>query len=254
MDSDDLNRIGIVLNFLAGFMIAPELIGVERLRRWEANTEARIQRYLDALEKRLRLYPFPGTRLVMGAWMLLFVRTLFGSLFLIFIAAAINIPIRFGANALTLAPIAIGYAYLIFSAAFLKSGEGVISQLRVAAREVREEADYDWEAYERLTDEMVETLEVDLEEFLTIRQLIRKYNILLITWYPLMTLLAMLIRVVQAIVLLPLFLGLLLFMRRVLRTIFTALEGSDRLRARMVSLGIVLFILGSFLQLVATFL
>lgn len=30
-----LNRIGIVLNFLAGFMLAPELLGIERLRRIE---------------------------------------------------------------------------------------------------------------------------------------------------------------------------------------------------------------------------
>jgi hypothetical protein len=30
-----LNRIGIILNFLAGFMLAPELLGIERLRRLE---------------------------------------------------------------------------------------------------------------------------------------------------------------------------------------------------------------------------
>ena len=35
MDSILLNRIGIVMNFLAGFLLAPELLGSERLRKLE---------------------------------------------------------------------------------------------------------------------------------------------------------------------------------------------------------------------------
>jgi hypothetical protein len=34
-----INRTGIVLNFFAGFLIAPELIGLERLRKLEENLE-----------------------------------------------------------------------------------------------------------------------------------------------------------------------------------------------------------------------
>jgi len=34
-DETWLNRLGIILNFLAGFMLAPELIGIERLKKIE---------------------------------------------------------------------------------------------------------------------------------------------------------------------------------------------------------------------------
>lgn len=36
-----LNRLGIVLNFAAGFLIAPELIGIERIQRFEERMLAR---------------------------------------------------------------------------------------------------------------------------------------------------------------------------------------------------------------------
>jgi len=34
-----LERVGIILNFIAGFLIAPELVGSERLRKWEIKIE-----------------------------------------------------------------------------------------------------------------------------------------------------------------------------------------------------------------------
>lgn len=37
-----LNRTGIFLSFLAGFMLAPELIGLGRIRKWEAWIESRL--------------------------------------------------------------------------------------------------------------------------------------------------------------------------------------------------------------------
>jgi hypothetical protein len=42
MESVLLNQVGIVLNFLAGFMLAPELLGLERLRRIETYIEKRL--------------------------------------------------------------------------------------------------------------------------------------------------------------------------------------------------------------------
>jgi hypothetical protein len=39
IDKDWLNRIGIILNFCAGFMLAPELLGTERLRNAEGYIE-----------------------------------------------------------------------------------------------------------------------------------------------------------------------------------------------------------------------
>lgn len=35
MESELINRIGIIINFISGFMIAPELIGIKRLRKFE---------------------------------------------------------------------------------------------------------------------------------------------------------------------------------------------------------------------------
>ena len=45
-----LNRAGIILNFVAGFLLAPELIGIERLQKLENKIEEKI----DSLEKKLR--------------------------------------------------------------------------------------------------------------------------------------------------------------------------------------------------------
>jgi hypothetical protein len=48
MDGEWLNRLGIVLNFVAGILIAPELIGRDRIRR----AEERIERASEALPNR----------------------------------------------------------------------------------------------------------------------------------------------------------------------------------------------------------
>jgi hypothetical protein len=44
MSGDWVNRIGIILNFCAGFLLAPELIGIERLQRFEKFLEERVER------------------------------------------------------------------------------------------------------------------------------------------------------------------------------------------------------------------
>lgn len=57
MDPTWLNRIGIILNFFAGFMIAPELIGQKRLQQWEG----RIERFaVHTRESIHRLAPMRG--------------------------------------------------------------------------------------------------------------------------------------------------------------------------------------------------
>lgn len=62
MDVTLINRIGIVLNFLAGFMLAPELLGVERLRKvenyidkWALVTKHRIDVVLMGTKRMFRL-------------------------------------------------------------------------------------------------------------------------------------------------------------------------------------------------------
>jgi hypothetical protein len=39
VDEDTLNRVGILLNFAAGFLLSPGLLGVDRIRRLEAALE-----------------------------------------------------------------------------------------------------------------------------------------------------------------------------------------------------------------------
>jgi hypothetical protein len=44
MSGDWVNRMGIILNFCAGFLLAPELIGIQRLQRFEKFLEERKRR------------------------------------------------------------------------------------------------------------------------------------------------------------------------------------------------------------------
>lgn len=51
MSAGWLNRIGIILNFCAGFMVAPELLGVERLTRIEIVIENSIEKFISSINK-----------------------------------------------------------------------------------------------------------------------------------------------------------------------------------------------------------
>lgn len=42
-----VNRLGIILNFMAGFMVAPDLIGIKRLKIFEKILEKQIQKFTD---------------------------------------------------------------------------------------------------------------------------------------------------------------------------------------------------------------
>ena len=49
MIEDELNRIGILLNFFAGFLLSPALLGLERLRHIEKWTERKLSNFRDRL-------------------------------------------------------------------------------------------------------------------------------------------------------------------------------------------------------------
>ena len=51
-----VNRTGIILNFLAGFLIAPELIGVARLKSAEISLETKLNNRKKKIEKKLNEY------------------------------------------------------------------------------------------------------------------------------------------------------------------------------------------------------
>jgi hypothetical protein len=50
MSSDWVNRIGIILNFCAGVLLAPELIGIQRLQRFEKFLEGSMPGFRDFVE------------------------------------------------------------------------------------------------------------------------------------------------------------------------------------------------------------
>lgn len=54
IDLDWVNRIGIILNFLAGFMLAPDLIGRERLLLIESKIEIKIEKLINITQKTLK--------------------------------------------------------------------------------------------------------------------------------------------------------------------------------------------------------
>jgi hypothetical protein len=51
INQDWANRLGIIMNFLAGFLVAPELLGEERLVKTERYLENRFQRIQDVLTR-----------------------------------------------------------------------------------------------------------------------------------------------------------------------------------------------------------
>ncbi|MFO5493039.1 MAG: hypothetical protein ACLBM6_10965, partial [Cuspidothrix sp.] len=53
LDLDLLNRIGIILNFLAGFMLAPDLIGTKRISSFENYMESRIINLIEKIKLNL---------------------------------------------------------------------------------------------------------------------------------------------------------------------------------------------------------
>ncbi|MBW4607411.1 MAG: hypothetical protein KME22_09330 [Hassallia sp. WJT32-NPBG1] len=75
IDLDWLNRVGIILNFLAGFMLAPDLIGKERLLIIEEKIEGQLQTIIKLVKSNLKSRY--GKRHNYGWIMLIFMSTFF---------------------------------------------------------------------------------------------------------------------------------------------------------------------------------
>ncbi|GAX46264.1 hypothetical protein NIES4075_72850 [Tolypothrix sp. NIES-4075] len=62
IDLDWLNRIGIILNFFAGFLLAPDLIGRQKLLNYEELIEEKLTNYIEYMKKNMKenifTYPF----------------------------------------------------------------------------------------------------------------------------------------------------------------------------------------------------
>lgn len=55
MGASDINRIGILLSFVAGFLLAPQLIGLQRIGRAQQWAEHRLTRNRSAADQRIGL-------------------------------------------------------------------------------------------------------------------------------------------------------------------------------------------------------
>ena len=54
-----INRIGIALNFAAGFLMAPDLIGIEKLKKWEVSIESGIEKVRASTERLVKTFENP---------------------------------------------------------------------------------------------------------------------------------------------------------------------------------------------------
>jgi len=61
---DLINRLGIILNFIAGFMLAPELLGIERLKRVEIKLEKVLSFLIKGVRKVLSIFSIEDD----GSW------------------------------------------------------------------------------------------------------------------------------------------------------------------------------------------
>jgi hypothetical protein len=104
-----LNRIGIILNFCAGFMVAPELLGVSRLHRIEV--------FIKQVLRRLRRFTIANRRISPAVKLMLF-----GYMTIFIVDGFILFTLRLNANTtlpdyiVKLAPIAMIVASFVIGA------------------------------------------------------------------------------------------------------------------------------------------
>lgn len=244
-----LNRLGLVVNFIAGFMIAPELVGIERLKRLEAWLERLLSSAKDRLtrsENRLRNLSMKITERFFASGCIL--------LPLLFLLTCIYSTFWwFGAQTPILAGSVIVGAYLLLmsfgSNEFIRRapdyqayhGNGAPQPL---AGQLYEQEQKKYEEYIRRTS----TLRGRVVQVFSILILGPVSAFAVILQGTALLLISLLVLPLLYLIKLILSLGF-----RILSTITRNLEGDDRLRAILVSWGIVFYILGNMLQLIATF-
>lgn len=216
----NLNRLGIVLNFFAGFMLAPELIGIERLRSFENATEANLARLrkklmLDSDYGRKRRFQFLVARLIALLYVYFLNERFIGPIVLIL-----------GISTLTLVPLAFLLQDTFPVMAFLLPYMYILLVLISLPLEYSEK--------ESLI-ELFRSVGVAKIAVIPI-----KYCVLFL-YYGLQLLISVLSFASYAVIL-----GVVGFF-------LSTLEGDDKLRSIVVVGGVLFFVLGNALQLIATF-
>lgn len=248
MDPIILNRLGIVLNFVAGFLIAPDLIGIERLKKWEGSIEIRLQNLKSSTEQLIKnssdSFLFSGitprNEFEKASASIVWKKAIIPFIYAIFTPSWLSIasilflyviiiapPILFGVSIYTLLPI------IAFNSIFAyPSCRRIIS-------------DYKDENY-RYYDKPVWVQRVRLIKLL----LSLFYSIFIGQIFSMfimipLVILAALVYLISA--------SALRFIKFFLDLNLKAFDGNDRLQGFMVGVGIVFFIIGNLFQLIATF-
>lgn len=232
-----LNRIGIVLNLLAGFMVAPELIGIQRIRRVESHLKQRTQAAKKHLKKSIH-----ELKWLRWIWPPDFPQ--FHPPLLLLMAAVISSILVWS---------------LIKQNYYITAAVGVFLYVYSVATGVRHTKLSDFYAEQERYDSVKEAAMANIitwndvpsppaRKELRTTEVIRRKHLALLTVYPVYVLLVTLISTTLSM---PE--TIMMAMDRVFSFISDKLEGEDRLRSMLVWWGIVLFIVGNLLQLVATF-
>jgi hypothetical protein len=223
-----LNRIGIILNFVAGFLLAPELIGLDRIRRFETRLEktaARVKKVFEPYREIFIVHPVRSNRKHLY-------RRILGVTLILVILIGIDIP----------------FVNDFFSELFLSIFYYLTRERKVVGILclVLAIIIWIWAAnyylrYMKFLDETQKKLKARLILIIVAPITLPLYISLSVLLFLLRSLAFLMISVQIYMMLLP------------ARIILYFLEGQDRLQTFFVSLGIVLFIFGNLLQLIATF-
>jgi hypothetical protein len=227
MDQDWVNRVGILLNFLAGFMIAPELIGIDRLKRIEGYIEEKLLRLSNSF---VQQFDYLRSKIRDAK------SNFSGSLGCVLVSL---VPISILVGILLLYHrylIAICVLILYFMAFTL----GVWIMRWGVASQVQEHNEYIYRTTgEGTPPENYPKQTIRLEPLISLR---------LLLWIP-----AEFLRLIMII-----FFGVLAIIplrgiNKIISFFVRMLDGQERLRAIMVSTGVIIYILGNALQFISTF-
>jgi len=213
-DETWLNRLGIILNFLAGFMLAPELIGIERLKKIELFLERVLLHVKSTLDTQLRR----GNE---KAGLIHILRPASVIITLVLIIWSLQARYYF----ITFIAVLLIYFFLVsVGFALIQLNEFILEVVKVFA-----------------TFGFYSPRPIRLSRW----NVIRRYHFLLLTWYPLLAI----VPAIANLTIEPILLAINMIVSKSVRR----LEGEERLRSMIVASGIVFFIVGNFLQLLATF-
>lgn len=236
MASDWLNRIGIILNFLAGFMLAPELIGIQRLSQIETKTETYFNNAKNRFNNLQESINEEKTDLKY-----LFLRLIISSAFIIvlvwsFLTHRYYIVILF---------LVLSYCFFVWIGLMLANLVMRFPKARKAYRDSQQtffvKLSLFWQVFRG--------------QHITLGNTIRQYHfwLLVFPFYLLPLSPKVIASLAWYLIIIPLLVLILILPNILIGFALKRLEGDERVREFVVWLGVIFFIVGNALQLIATF-